>query len=95
MKLLTSVLFAASTNATMTASEASLDDIKRYEPITKITVISIWIILNFISATLVQQQHPMPCSMETLLSVAFLTLTATLRTIIISSITSSLILQKK
>ena len=36
MKLLNSVIFAASTNATMTASEASLADIKRYEPITQI-----------------------------------------------------------
>ena len=36
MKLTKSVLFAASANATMTASEASLADIKRYEPITQI-----------------------------------------------------------
>ena len=31
MKLLNTTLFAASTNATMTASEASLADIKRWE----------------------------------------------------------------
>ena len=31
MKLLKSILFGASTNATMTASEASLADIKRWE----------------------------------------------------------------
>ena len=36
MKLSKSVLFVASANATMTASEASLADIKRYEPITQI-----------------------------------------------------------
>ena len=30
MKLLTSVVLAASTNATMTASEASVADIKKY-----------------------------------------------------------------
>ena len=40
MKLLTSVLLAASTNATrdirLTASKASLDDIIRYEPIINI-----------------------------------------------------------
>ena len=36
MKLLKSVLFAASTKATLTASEASLDDIIRYESLTNI-----------------------------------------------------------
>ena len=36
MKLSKAVLFAASANATMTASEANLDDIIRYEPITNI-----------------------------------------------------------
>ena len=95
MKLLTSVLFAASTNATMTASEASLDDIKRYEPITKITVISIWIILNFISATLVQKQHLMPCSMEAISSVVFLTRTATLIIMIVISSIILILLKKK
>ena len=98
MKLLKSIIFAASNKATMTASEASLADIKRYRPITLIKKCFFTKLIeyyfNLFSATPVQLPHPMSCSTEAPLSLVFLIQTVIQCPNTIFSITS-MILERK